>query len=63
MPQEFVFPTESTEYDSLQTIEHNGISFLVMENTQRQYQIVRMLSTDPQDYLNSEYGPGQILSL
>ncbi|MBM7701923.1 hypothetical protein JOC83_000749 [Bacillus iocasae] len=54
---------ESTAYENQQTIEYNGISFVVMENAQKQYQIVRMLSTNPQDYLNSEYIPGQILSL
>ncbi|MFC0043614.1 YlzJ-like family protein [Metabacillus iocasae] len=63
MPQEHIFPMESTAYENQQTIEYNGISFVVMENAQKQYQIVRMLSTNPQDYLNSEYIPGQILSL
>jgi hypothetical protein len=49
-------------YDKQKIIEINGISMIVMENDQKQYEVVRLLSTNPQDYLNNQYYPGQIIS-
>lgn len=48
---------------SYKEIEVDGIQMLVQKsNVQpKQYEIVRLLSTNPQDYLNAQYQPGRIL--
>ncbi|MCM3003714.1 YlzJ-like family protein [Priestia koreensis] len=59
MPQELIFPTESVTEAQQKVVEYNGIPFVVMQNENGQHQIVRMLSTNPQDYLDSRYQPGE----
>ncbi|MBY0004554.1 YlzJ-like family protein [Priestia aryabhattai] len=63
MPQELIFQQSYRQEQSQpKLINHNGIPVIVEENEQKQQQIVRVLSTNPQDYLNENYYPGQILS-
>ncbi|CAH0153043.1 MULTISPECIES: YlzJ-like family protein [Priestia] len=63
MPQELIFQQSyQQEQSQPKLINHNGIPVIVEENEQKQQQIVRILSTNPQDYLNENYYPGQILS-
>ncbi|MQR88771.1 hypothetical protein GFV16_23175 [Bacillus megaterium] len=63
MPQELIFQQSyQQEQSQPKLINHNGIPVVVEENEQKQQQIVRILSTNPQDYLNENYYPGQILS-
>jgi len=63
MPQELNFQQSyHQEQSQPKLINHNGIPVIVEENEQKQQQIVRILSTNPQDYLNENYYPGQILS-
>ncbi|MED3978000.1 YlzJ-like family protein [Priestia megaterium] len=63
MPQELIFQQSYQQEQSQPTlVNHNGIPVIVEENEQKQQQIVRILSTNPQDYLNENYYPGQILS-
>ncbi|MFE4042016.1 YlzJ-like family protein [Priestia megaterium] len=63
MPQELIFQQSyQQEQSQPKLINHNGIPVIVEENEQKQQQIVRVLSTNPQDYLNENYYPGQILS-
>ncbi|KOO46559.1 YlzJ-like family protein [Priestia koreensis] len=59
MPQELIFPTESVTEAEQKVVEYNGIPFVVTQNENGQHQIVRMLSTNPQDYLDSRYQPGE----
>ncbi|MFC3882515.1 YlzJ-like family protein [Bacillus songklensis] len=62
MPQELVFPMDMSIYGKQKVIDINGLSMIVMENDQKQYEVVRLLSTNPQDYLNNRYYPGQIIN-
>ncbi|AQX54103.1 YlzJ-like family protein [Priestia flexa] len=63
MPQELIYPdTTQAELPKQKMMQYNGISMLVEENEYNQQQIVRILSTDPQHYLDKKYYPGQILS-
>ncbi|MDO6847460.1 YlzJ-like family protein [Priestia megaterium] len=63
MPQELIFQQSyQQEQSQPKLVNHNGIPVIVEENEQKQQQIVRILSTNPQDYLNENYYPGQILS-
>lgn len=59
MPEELVFPIDMSVYDKQKIVQMNGISVVVSENAQKQYEVVRLLSTNPQDFLNEQYCPGQ----
>ncbi|HWO96891.1 MAG TPA: YlzJ-like family protein [Bacillus sp. (in: firmicutes)] len=59
MPEELVFPTDINVYDKQKVVQMNGVSVVVSENAQKQYEVVRLLSTDPQDFLKEQYCPGQ----
>lgn len=66
VPEAALFHYESQEdaVFSYEEIEVDGIQMLVQKsNVQpKQYEIVRLLSTNPQDYLNMRYQPGSIIS-
>jgi predicted nucleic acid-binding Zn finger protein len=62
MPEELIFPTDEKLYANQHVIEMNGISMMVEKN-EDQYRIIRLLSTDPQDFLTEEYCPGKMISI
>lgn len=59
MPEELVFPIDMSIYDKQKIVQMNGVPVVVSENAQKQYEVVRLLSTNPQDFLNEQYCPGQ----
>ncbi|MDQ0860069.1 MULTISPECIES: YlzJ-like family protein [Bacillaceae] len=63
MPEELIFPVQTADFESVSTIEMNGLQMVVRQTEQNQYEIVRLLSTDPQDFLNEQYSPGQKISM
>jgi YlzJ-like protein len=63
MPEELIFPVQNADFESVSTIEMNGLQMVVRQTEQNQYEIVRLLSTDPQDFLNEQYSPGQKISM
>ena len=61
MPLEDVFPQEySPNYEEM---EYSGVRMYVERVSNDEYRVVRILSTNPQDYLRKELQPGQIISL
>ncbi|HET7578527.1 MAG TPA: YlzJ-like family protein [Bacillales bacterium] len=53
---------EATEKaDKQQLIEFDGRQILIEPLTENEWQIVRLLSSDPQDFLNPRYQPGNIV--
>jgi hypothetical protein len=62
MPEELIFPTEANQYENHQLIEMNGVSMVVEKNEAGEYQILRLLSTDPQHFLSEEYMPGKMVT-
>ncbi|MBM7659302.1 hypothetical protein JOC85_000069 [Bacillus mesophilus] len=62
MPEELIFPTDHTQYNNHQVIEMNGVSMMV-EKSEDQYRIVRLLSTDPLDFLTEDYCPGKMIPM
>jgi hypothetical protein len=62
LPEELVFPVDMNTYGKQRMVQLNGVSVMVSENAQKQYEIVRLLSTDPQHFLNEQYCPGQTLA-
>ncbi|WP_042144727.1 YlzJ-like family protein [Paucisalibacillus sp. EB02] len=57
-----IFPTAENVYTNRQCVTYDGRTVFVEKNSNGEYQLVQLLSTDPQDYLNDKYIPGSILS-
>ncbi|WP_243386927.1 YlzJ-like family protein [Bacillus kexueae] len=62
MPQELIFQDTQQSFDGPKLVYMRGIPILVQENNQKQYEIVRVLSTDPNHYLLDQLIPGQTVS-
>ncbi|CQR71556.1 hypothetical protein SpAn4DRAFT_4061 [Sporomusa ovata] len=53
----------SQEYQpNYEEIEYAGTKMLVEKTADNEYRIVRILSTDPRDYLRNDIQPGAVLS-
>jgi hypothetical protein len=61
IPNEHVFPTADSDYAGQMMIERQGIPMIVQQVDQ-QYRIVRLMSSDPADYLNEQFCPGQYIN-
>jgi len=62
MPLELVLEgLEDMRPGECSQISHGGVSMLVEKTGDGRNKIVRLLSTDPADYLNQDYCPGRIL--
>jgi len=63
MPQELIFPTEESVFQKQNIVEINGVSVLVNEERPGEHYIVRILSSNPADYLNDQFSPGQKVTM
>jgi hypothetical protein len=63
MPKEMVYPTEADAFTNQSIITYQGVPVVVDKSEEGQYKIVRLLSTDPNDYLNGAYSPGTMIEL
>nr|WP_246188239.1 YlzJ-like family protein [Metabacillus lacus] len=63
MPQELIFPVESQAYSEEQIVTCQGISMAVRPCGDGSCEVVRILSSDPLHYLQSEFSPGQKLKM
>jgi hypothetical protein len=62
MPQELIFPNEPESLTKQQMVSYQGIPLLVETSGPQHAQVVRILSTDPQHFLNNEICPGAKIS-
>ncbi|HLR71517.1 MAG TPA: YlzJ-like family protein [Pseudogracilibacillus sp.] len=53
-----IFPGEE---EGMELVSYQGKSVFVKKTEQGELQLVQLLSTDPQDFLNSNFAPGSIL--
>ncbi len=60
MPMDAVFPAEPFE-PVYEEIEYLGAKMIVEKTAPDHRQIVRIISSNPQDYLRSELQPGQLI--
>lgn len=60
IPQELMFPPEY-DFSAQSVVEIDGIPMLVEQVSGAQCKVIRLLSSDPNDYLNAAYSPGQLL--
>lgn len=61
MPEELVFAQESNA-SHYEEIEYGGAKMMVEKVSDSQCRIVRLLSTDPLDYLRQDLQPGNVLT-
>lgn len=62
MPYELVYPCENDAFGKQKLITYQGIEMLVESTDDQNYQIVRIMSTDPQHYMNAACCPGTKIS-
>jgi hypothetical protein len=62
VPQELIFPPEQEAFSQQMVVEWQGIPLLV-EQSQQQYRVLRVMSSDPAHYLNDDICPGQYLQM
>ena len=55
-----IFPTSEADFKKRCCISHNGKSLYVEENSDGSYQLLQLLSTDPNDFMDTTYIPGSI---
>jgi hypothetical protein len=63
MPEELMYPTLEEDFKKQSVVEMNGVQLLVQTTATSQYEIVRILSSDPRHYLDSQYCPGQKITM
>jgi hypothetical protein len=63
VPMELVFPYETDSFEKQKTMNLNGVPVLVEYSDPQTIQIVRVLSSDPQHFLDQRYSPGTKISL
>jgi hypothetical protein len=61
MPLELVYSGYEDFHPKYEEIEHNGVSMVIEPSGAYQGKIVRLLSCNPQDYLNPSYYPGSVI--
>lgn len=63
MPEELMFPPVGSDYEKQSIIELNGVQLLVQQTDNSQFEIIRLMSSDPQHYLDSQLCPGQKITM
>lgn len=61
MPLELVYEGYDEFKPVYEEIQHNGVTMLIEPNGAYQGKVVRLLSNNPQDFLNPSYSPGSII--
>lgn len=56
-----VFPASEEDFTNRHSVSYQGKQMFVEQMSDGQYELLQLLSTDPQDFLNSSYNPGTIL--
>ncbi|MEC2076921.1 YlzJ-like family protein [Metabacillus fastidiosus] len=62
MPEEMVFPTLESEFGKQSIVQVNDMELLVRQTDTSDYEILRILSSNPNHFLNGQYCPGQKIS-
>jgi hypothetical protein len=62
MPEELIYPNDPDAFNRQQTVTYQGVSLLVELSDAQNVQVVRILSSDPQHYLDERICPGTKIS-
>lgn len=63
VPEELIFPQENHAQAKQMTIDIKEGHLVVEQISNREFRVVRLISTDPFAYLNDNYTPGKMISL
>ncbi|WML49235.1 YlzJ-like family protein [Neobacillus sp. PS3-34] len=63
VPPEQIFPTDMSAYGKVQTVTYQGIPLLVEVDEEQTARVMRVMSSDPQHYLDERCCPGTKISL
>ncbi len=55
-----IFPTKDDGFSKRQCVSYQGRLLYVEEIEKGSFELLQLLSTDPQDFLNTKYSPGKI---
>lgn len=61
MPLEWVFEGYDQFNPNYAEIDYNGVKMLIEPSGPFQAKVVRLISGNPQDYLNPKYSPGAVI--
>jgi hypothetical protein len=56
-----IYPTNEADYATRKCMTYEGKTVFADKNVNGEYQLVQLLSTDPQDYLDERFNPGTII--
>lgn len=62
MPHELIFPNDAESFTKQQMVTYQGIPLLVEFTDQETVHVLRILSSDPQHFLNDKLYPGAKIS-
>lgn len=62
MPQELIFPSDPESFSKQQTVNYQGIPLLVSLTDSQKAEVVRVLSTNPNDFMDERIYPGAKIS-
>lgn len=62
MPQELIFPAEEVTPSKQMMVTFQGIPLLVEMSDQQNVQVVRVMSSDPQHFMDDRLNPGSKIS-
>ncbi len=64
IPESVIFATETdAAAEPLRIVEYQGCRLVVRSHQQGEAEIVSLLSTDPADYLKSNFAPGSLIDI
>lgn len=56
-----IFPTSAEAFSKNKSVSYQGKSLYVEEKGDGSFQLLQLLSTDPQDFMDENFSPGTIL--
>lgn len=57
-----IYPRDEKEMEKRQCVTCNGKTLYVEENNNGKYELLQLLSTDPNDFMDTAYTPGNFFS-
>lgn len=63
MPEQLIFPTDMNDFTKQKVISYEGIPLLVNMEEGQMCSVVRVMSSNPTDFLNNKFAPGTKITL
>ncbi|MDM5309980.1 YlzJ-like family protein [Peribacillus frigoritolerans] len=63
VPEEIIFPHHHEKTANLIEMIYNGVHVMVEHDGGRTFRIDRIVSTDPEDYMNVHIQPGAVINM